>query len=288
MSKYGDFLRTQGASDADITLLDTPIAQRAFDAQQAAIAAETARLKEEADARVADYKSKADTWYNDVAQPNLTKAQSDATKANAEAARLRSLVAQSQDEGLRRVAEEMGIKIDGTSNPPAPTNKENIIDTSKFVTMDALKEMSNSVGDGLAALQDMVLEHSQLFPAQRLDVRKLRSEAVAANKNVYDYWQTKYNVAAAREAADKATREAYEKKLREEGAAEVRKQYAEASINPNLAPGQTSTNVFVPRPQSNREKAPWESGLDGTNGSNDRVAHAAKLFVEKQGAGRTN
>jgi len=284
---YAEYLQSMGASSEDIKVLDTSIGRKAFEAQEARIAAETARLAADAEARVLDYKTKADTWYNDVAQPNLTKAQSDATKANAEAARLRSLVAQSTDEGLRKVAEEMGYKFDGTGNTQPDKKTENIIDTSKFVTMDSLKEMSNSVGDGLAALQDMVLEHSQLFPAQRLDVRKLRAEAVAANKNVYDFWQTKYNVAAARETADKVTREAYEKKLREEGAAEERKKYAEQAANPNLAPGSTSSNVFVPRAQSGREKAPWESNLDGANGSNDRVAHATKLFVEKQGA-RTN
>src|SRR5258706_119617 len=79
------------------------VARKAFDEQQAIVATETARLKEEAEARVAEYKKKADDWYEAVAQPNLTKATSEATKAAAEKARLLALVASSQDEGLRKV-----------------------------------------------------------------------------------------------------------------------------------------------------------------------------------------
>src|ERR1700680_1095376 len=95
---YAEYLQSMGASTEDIKVLDTSIGRKAFEAQEARIAAETARLAADAEARVLDYKTKADTWYNDVAQPNLTKAQSDATKANAEAARLPFLVAESPDE----------------------------------------------------------------------------------------------------------------------------------------------------------------------------------------------
>src|ERR1700680_678749 len=101
---YAEYLQSMGASSEDIKVLDTSIGRKAFEAQEARIAAETARLAADAEARVLDYKTKADTWYNDVAQPNLTKAQSDATKANAEAARPRFLVARTQGEGRRKGA----------------------------------------------------------------------------------------------------------------------------------------------------------------------------------------
>src|SRR6266852_564517 len=286
MSKYGDFLRTQGASDADITLLDTPLAQKAYDAQSAAIAAAAA----DAEARVLDYKTKADEWYNNVAQPNLTKATADATKASAEAARLRALVASSTDEGLRKVAEEMGYKLDGTRNPDPAANPNPGtpgFDPNKYFTRDEIVQIAQREGEAIAIAQDIAYEHRQLFPDRPLNFRDLRTKATAANKPVEQYWMDTYGVPAAREKRTADDKAVYEKKLREEGAAEVRKQYAEASVNPNLSPGATSSNVFVPRPAAGRDKAPWDAGLDGANGSNDRTARAAKLWVEKQGA-RTN
>lgn len=268
---YSEHLRANGATEDEVKLLDVPAARKAFDA-----------ISADAEARVLDYKKKADDWYTDTIKPAYDKSQADATKAIADAARLRSLVASSQDDGLRKVAEEMGYKLDGTAAPKVAPTTENLLDTSKFVTVDALKQMTDNVGAGLAALQDMVAEHMQLFPDKRLDVRSLRTEAVAAGKQVYDYWQTKYGVLAAREAADKLARETHEAKLRKEGRDAAIAEFANNNANPNMVPGSTSTNVLAPRASAGREKQPWESGLDGENGSNDRVGRGTKLFIQKQ------
>lgn len=287
---YAEFLRSQGATDEDVKVLDTTIGRKAFEAQQAQVAAEAARIRAEADTAVADYKKKADDWYETVAQPNITKAQQDATKAAAEAARLRSLVASSTDEGLKAVAKEMGYTLEGGGNPPkTPSGEENKIDTSKFVTLENISGALNEAGGNLARMQDMVLEHMQLFPGQRLNVTKLREEAIAAKKSIYDFWEQKYKVSDARAAAEAAATKAREDAIRKEERDKVVAEYADRAANPNLAPGSSSSNVFVPRAAAGREKAPWEAGLDGANGANDRTARATKIFMEKQGTGaRTN
>jgi hypothetical protein len=278
MSAYSDFLRAQGASPEDIAILDTPVAQRAFDAQQAA-----------AQSAIADYKAKADDWYEKVAQPNLTKAQQDAMAAQAEAARLRSLVAQSQDEGLRKVAEQMGYKLDGSAAAPAAAPKPGAadFDPNKYFTRDDIVQIAEREGDAIAVAQDIAYEHRQLFPDRPLNFRELRKEAVAARKPVEQLWQEKYGVTAAREARSKADREAHEASIRKEEREKVTAELASQYANPNTVPAGTSNSPFVPRPKAGREKAPWEAGLDGDNGSGDRVAHAAKSWADRQ-ATRTN
>lgn len=292
---YAEYLQSLGASAEDIkTLTEGPsaaVARKAFDAQQAQVAAETARLKEEAEARVADYKKKADDWYETVAQPNLTKATSEATKAAAEAARLRSLVASSTDEGLRKVAEEMGIKLDGTRIDPNPNpNPGNPgFDPNKYFTRDEIVSIAEREGEAIAVAQDIAFEHRLLFPDRPLNFRELRREAVAAKKPVEQLWQEKYGVSAARDKRAADAKAADEARIRKEERDKVTSEFAERVANPNLVPGSTSTNVLAPRPATGREKLPWETNLDGANGSNDRTARVTKLFVERQGSGaRTN
>lgn len=283
MSKYSDFLRSQGATDEDVKLLDTPLAQRAFDAQQAA-----------ADASVMAYKQKADDWYEKTIKPNYEKMEQESIAAKAEVARATSLIQQSQDEGLKRVAAGMGFKTPDPTAPPTASAPS--FDPAKYVSVDTLRTLQDNVGEGLAALEDMRWEHTQLFPDKQISVRELRREAVAAGKNIVDYWETKFGVPAARAARAAADKKVYEDRLieqgRTQGIAEMANQYG----NPNMVPASASTNVFAPRPKSNREKQPWESGLDGENGSPDRVTRATKSFVERQGQaggtgpgyGRTN
>ena len=269
MSKYSDFLRSQGATDEDVKLLDTPLAQRAFDAQSAA-----------AEASVADYKAKADKWYNEQILPNYSRMEQESIAAKAEVARATALIQQSQDDGLKKVAASMGYK---PADPAAPAPTAPAFDPAKYVSVDTLRTLQDNVGEGLAALEDMRWEHTQLFPDKQISVRELRREAVAAGKNIVDYWETKFGVPAARAARAAADKKVYEDRLieqgRTQGIAEMANQYG----NPNMVPASASTNVFAPRPKSNREKQPWESGLDGENGSPDRVTRATKSFVERQG-----
>lgn len=281
---YAEMLRANGATEDEIKLLDVAPARKAFDAQQAAIAAATA----DGDARVNNYKTEADKWYNETILPNYQTMEQKLAAASANEARAKALILASQDEGLKKVAADMGYTQPANPNPANPNPASPALDASKYVTVDALNEMSNSVGAGLAALQDMVLEHSQLFPDRRLDVRAIRAEAVAARKDVYSYWEQKFKVQEARTAREDASRKAHDDLIRKEERDRVTTEFASQYANPNTVPASASSNVFAARPAAGREKMPWESNLDGQNGSNDRVARATKLFVEKQAAGRTN
>jgi len=276
---YAEFLASQGATAEDIATMNTPLAQKVFEAQEA-----------RATAAIADYKQKADDWYEKVAQPNLTKAQQEATKAAAEAARLRALVVSSTDESLRKVAEEMGYKPDGTAAAAAAAPKPGAadFDPNRYFTRDEIVSIAEREGDAIAVAQDIAYEHRQLFPDKPLNFRELRKEAVAARKPVEQHWQEKYGVPAAREARSKADREAHEAAIRKEEREKVTAELASQYANPNTVPAGTSNSPFVARPKAGRDKAPWEAGLDGDNGSGDRVAHAAKSWADRQAGTRTN
>jgi len=278
MSKYGDFLRSQGASDADIALLDTPVAQKAFDALQA-----------DADAKILDYKKKADDWFETVAQPNLTKAQQDALKANAETARLRSIIAQSTDDGLKQVAKDMGFNLDGTAarTEPNPNPGNPGFDPNKYFTRDEIVSIAEREGEAIAIAQDIAFEHRQLFPDKPLNFRELRQQARDKKVPVEQFWMDKFGVTAARDKRAADVRSADEARIRKEERDKVTAELASQYANPNTVPASSSSNVFVPRPKDGREKQPWEAGLEAENGSNDRVARAAKSWADRQAA-RTN
>lgn len=288
-AEYVQYLRNQGASDDDVKALTegsfATAAIKAFDAQQAAAQQEIERAKAAAESDKAAYKARADAWYEEVAAPSLTKAQQDAIKANTEAARLRSLVAQSTDEGLKAVAKDMGFNLDGTRTEPAPNpaNPANPgFDPTRYFTKDDIVAIAEREGEAIAVAQDIAFEHRQLFPDKPLNFRSLRAEAQAAKKPVEQFWMERYGVSAAREKRDSEAKAAYEAKLREEGRAEVRRQYAEAAANPGLAPGVTSINPTAPRPAAGRDKQPWDVNLEGEKGSGNRVERAAKVWADRQ------
>jgi hypothetical protein len=116
MSRYADYLKTLGATDADIALLDTPIAQRAFDAQEQR-AADALHAKEDADTKLTQY----DTWYKEKAVPSYKEMERDLLVAKGNEARAAAVLLQSQDDGLRQVAESMGYKPDGSPAGSART-----------------------------------------------------------------------------------------------------------------------------------------------------------------------
>lgn len=284
---YAEFLKSQGASDEDVKVLDTPISQRAY-AAQAALATQASADAAAAVAARDKYKADADKWYEEVAQPNLTKAQADAIKANAEAARLRTLVLASTDESLRAVAAEMGYKPDGSSTgvvPPKPGASD--FDANKYFTKDDIIQIARKESQAIAIAQDIAAEHRALFPDKPLNFRQLREQAESANKPLEQLWMDTYGVPAAREAAAKATREAHENLIRKEEREKVTAELLNNTANPNMVPGGASSSPFVPRPKAGREDVPWKSGIDGENGSGDRVSRAAKNWADRA-AGRAN
>lgn len=269
--KYAEYLKQNGAVDADIAILDTPIAQRAFDTMQAKLAEES-RLRAIAETDRTNFQN----WYENEALPAYTGMQNQVVNSTAELARAKAAVIAAQDQGLSEIAKNLGWTKDGAT-PPASTPPASSMDTSKFVTNDTLTGFMDQAGDGLAALQDMVSEHASLFPGQRLNVTALRKEAVAAKKNIVQFWNEKYNVPTVRQAAADKDKAAYEQKLRDEGASAERAKYADQS-NPNLRTLVPSHSPFTPRPdRADGNKQPW----DLPNRSNDRVRRATLKVLEQ-------
>src|ERR1035437_112306 len=128
---YAEHLRANGATDEEIKLLDVASARKSLDAMQAQITAAAA----DADKRVNDYKGEADRWYNETILPKYTEMEQRATAAAANEARARALILASQDEGLKKVAKDMGYVTDPTTprtDPAVPAG----FDLTKYVTTD--------------------------------------------------------------------------------------------------------------------------------------------------------
>jgi hypothetical protein len=273
MANYADYLRSQGASEADITILDTPLARKAHEAMEARIA----KAIDDANASITDYKTKVDTWYNDSIMPEVERTRAEATKAAAEAARARALILSSQDEGLKRVAKDLGYLIDPAA-PRTDPNAAPAFDASKYVPRSELQGIAESVGESLAQMQDMVADHMQLFPGQRLNVTALRREALAAKKNVFEFWEQKYKVADARAAAAAAAAKAHDDAIRKEASDAVRAEMASQYGSPDSRPLMPSQSPFAARPATGRDKAPWDKTED--ENSADRVSRTTKHVME--------
>ena len=281
MATYAEYLRQNGATDEEIKILDVASARKAYDGMVAAAAlsaAEAAAARQQ----MADFKTQTDTWYNDVAMPNYQKMEREAITSKANEARARAAVLASQDEGLKAVAKEMGWETAPVITPSVPASGAPAnFDPTKYVTMDRLNQFTQDAGASLARLQDMVIEYSQLYPNQRLNVSKLRDEALAAKSDVFAFYEKKFNIPAMRAEREKSEKDSYEKKLRDEGAAAARAELASTYGNPETRPMAPSTNPFAARPSSGRDKQPWEMG----DQSGARVQRATKAVLDQSASG---
>jgi hypothetical protein len=276
---YAEYLQSLGASADDIKLMDTAISRRAFDKLQADATAATAEAEKQRVINKA-YEGKVNEWF-DKHDAEFKTVESQLVAAKANEARAVAALKTAHERGMIDVAKDLGYNFDA---PPAPVKKDEpvAIDTSKFVTADRILEMSERAGDGLAVLQDIVMEHAQLFPDRPLRVRDLRKSAVAANKSVEQFWLDTYKVDDARTAREKKLRDEHDAKLIAQGREAAVAEFASKYGNPDTRPLQPSTNFLTPRPAANREKAPWDTGLDGEGGSNDRVRRATQNALKAQ------
>jgi hypothetical protein len=281
---YAEYLKSQGASDEEIKILDTAIGRRSFDALQAKLS-ESDAAREAAVAATKSYEERATKWHDEVDALYLTE-KNKRLVAEANEAKARTAILKAQELGLVDIAKDLGYEVvppnGGGGTPPADPNKDKYITADQLV--GHLKPMLDQAGDALASMEDMVAEHMQLFPNQRLNVRQLRKDAMAAGKTIHEFWETKYKVPEARAAAEKATTDAREKALREEGAAAERTRLADTYGNPAMRPLVPSVSPFTKRAETGRDKQPWETN----DLSGERVARVTKKIVEQQTSGVTH
>src|SRR5271156_787991 len=119
MATYAEYLKSQGASDEDIKVLDTPIARKAYERLEAAVVSASERA--DAEKRAMDeYKTSVREWNDTKIVPEFQDLDRKATLATANEARLLAAIKTSQDEGLKAVAKSMGYKLDDAPPPNAP------------------------------------------------------------------------------------------------------------------------------------------------------------------------
>lgn len=269
---YAEYLKSQGASDEDIKVLDTAIARKAFDKSQADLAAAQA-----AQAQAVADRTATEDWYRTKAVPEFTAKQNEVIAANANAARYKAALKAAKEQGLV----DIDIEDDGT--PPAPPNGAHPpvpgIDTSKFVTMDHLAQVADREGDAIAIAQDIAFQHSQLFPDRPLNFRELRREAVAKRISVEQHWKEKYQVDSAIQARDKKRHDDELAKARDEGAKAERERLA-GQFNPQTATPMPSSSPFTVRKTQGdiRAKQPWEAPSESVL-SDDRVSRVARKIL---------
>src|SRR5271156_642766 len=263
---FAEYLKSKGADDATITAMDTPLAREVYE-QMNARAAEAETLKTNMKA----YETKVGEYYE------TTKAQADKRDrelilSRAEAARTRAALLAAQEQGLIDVAKDLNLKLDEPAKTPA--------DAPNYLTLDAVKPYLESAGDGLAAVIDATAEHSRLFPERPFNARQIRLEAVAANKPFYQYWEEKFGVRQARDAYETKQREAYELKLRKEGADAERAKFASEYGNPMTRPATPSNSPFFSRKTDDgKPRQPWAASED--ENSNARVRRATENFIKR-------
>ena len=264
---YLEYLKSLGIDDATASTMNRPEVASAWEKQQAEVATlSTKAQKAEAD-RAAYQK-----WYDEQAQPAFTRMQADLAKAQSDAAAERARLKSLQEQGLLAVAEATDP---GSTQPKA--GETPAFDPAKYnlVTQDTLLQVADREGDAIAIMADILQEHSELFPGQRITARELRKEAVAQKKSVEQVWLEKYNVPAKRAEKQAADKAAYEKKIADEAVAKYRSE----NLNPNTAAAAPSRNPFtavVQRESANGGRAtmPWDRNENDS--ANSRVNKALK------------
>jgi len=243
---FAEFLKSQGASDEDLKLLDTPVMRKAHERMEAQLA-EAAAAKQKADELVARNRE----WATQVEEQNQSYLR-ERDSAKVEAAAAAAKIAKMQELGLIEIAEKM---------EPGSTKKEEpasaLPDLSKYVDRDTLLSVAEREGEAIAVVGDIAYEHALLFPGKAPNFRELRNEAKQRKLTVEQVWQEKYNVPAAREARAKAEKEAETARLHKEWEADFVAKHPQS--NPLLQPPTVSktpfTNVI---PSTNGgEKQPW-------------------------------
>ena len=245
MANYAEFLKSEGATDEDVKLLDTPLARKAFDKQQALVAA--------ADAKRESVVKANEVWAQQVEADNQRYLK-ERDSAKIEAAAAAARIAKMGELGLIEVAERMEP---GSTKPPAATDPA-AFDASKYVTNDVLLSVAEREGDAIAIAQDISFEHQQLFggdAAKRLNFRELRREAIARKIPVESLWMEKYGVQAARDSRSAADRAAHEKKIADEAITRYKSEHPES--NPMLQSPRISSTPFVTPPSASTERQPW-------------------------------
>jgi hypothetical protein len=270
---YAEYLKANGATEDEIKVLDTAVSRRAFDKSQSEAEearASAAKLEE----TMKNYETRVNSWYQEN-DAKLKQVQNKAIASDAEAARAKAALMAAQEQGLLDVAKDLGY----TTVPPAK-QPEQLDD--RYLTMDKFTAAGDAFAANLAGLLDAASEHARLFPNVPFNANSLRQEAAAVGKTLLPYWEEKYKVRDAREAAAQRQRDTEIAKWKAEGAKEKETELVSRFGNPETRPMLPSKSPFTVRKEDplRADNQPWnktESQL-----SNDRVNRAVTKLAERQ------
>lgn len=274
---FAEYMRSQGATDEDIKILDTPIARKAFENLQSTTATALAQSKADKEASEA-YNARVDTYFESETEKRKV-IENEIIVARSEAARAKEALKVAQERGLINVAKDLGYEFDPpkTKDTPAP------VDTSKFATTDTLMKMAELEGESIAMMSDIAAEHVWLTGQPLRNARELRREATQRKITLEQVWKEKYNVDKLRADKDAASLKERDDKIRAEERAKLTEEFASKYGNPDTRPLEPSRSFLTPRSaDSARAKQPWESGFDGEGGSSDRVKRATQNALKAQ------
>jgi hypothetical protein len=270
MSKYGEYLKSMGATEEEIKILDTPVAARAYDKQvedaQAALAKQEEVMK--------NYESRVQSWYTEN-DAKLKQVQNQAVAAAAEAARAKAALLEAQKQGMVDIAKDLGYETEPTKNTPAAPD-------DRYLTMEKFQQAGQVFAANLAGLLDAANEHARLFPNIPFNADQLRREADAQGKTLLPYWEEKYKVRDAREQAAQKQRDAEIAKWKAEGAKEKETELISKLGNPDMRPLVPSKSPFTVRPDDKlrADNQPWNKSESQL--ANDRVTRATQKLAERQ------
>lgn len=247
---FAELLAENGASPEDIKLLDTPVARKAFDKQQAQVAAAI-----EAQRKADDLVKRNQQWATEVETQNQAYLR-ERDSAKIEAAAAAARIAKMGELGLIEVAERMepgSTKITPEPNGFDPKTLEGYVDRNTFLS--AVEQEGNAI----ATVQDIAYEHAALFgndPSKRLNFRALRQEAKERKVPFEKLWEERFGVPAARETRAAKEKSEYEARIKAEAVTEYKSAHPET--NPLMATPRISSTPFTARVVSAAEKQPWQ------------------------------
>lgn len=268
---YAEYLKVNGATEEEVKLLDTAVARKAFDKTQAEL--DSARsMAAKADKDRLDYEAKVEEWHSKTIMPDFEKMQQAEQRAIAEAARAKAILEDAQKKGLISVA-------DGVLNPPeVKKTPVGDFDPANYYPKSEVDKLAQYASDSIAIIGDVLAEHAELFPGTRPNIRELRDEAQRRKMRIDSVWEEKYKVGDARAAKVKAVTDAHDKAIADRVRTEVTTELTSRFSNPDTRPLTASRSPLTARPDSGRDKQPWEMG-DKTG---DRVTRATQSVLQKQ------
>lgn len=240
MSVLSDFLKKNGATDADLEGMKPLLENSKFAASlEAEIAAKADAEKRatEATGKITEFESQRNqfevkaneaiakeqelrNWWETAAAPQVEKIRQDALRESERRAAAEARLAKARELYGFEIPEDTPANVGGVptqapgaapGTPAAAVPAQPAFDTSKFVTSEVLNQQADMVGSAIAATQNLAFEHTRLFGYEKpIDFEGLRAKAVAEKRPLREIWERDFNVAGRKaeiQAAEDAKRQ---------------------------------------------------------------------------------